>query len=69
LGEGADAARPVAVKQCEHGEKKKCTVYLGEHEGVTTCFTFEQRCNDGKWGRCGEEDDKDHEQVGDGPAD
>jgi hypothetical protein len=44
--DGDDAA-------CDDGAMRECRVFLGEHNGVTSCFEGVQICRDGTWGACG----------------
>lgn len=49
---------PTPVEQggpCEDGATKECSVILGEHEGILSCFVGVKVCHDGVWGPCGEE--------------
>lgn len=49
-GGGADAG----AAECADGEVRHCSVILGEHNGVVSCFSGEQRCDRGVWSICGE---------------
>jgi hypothetical protein len=49
-GPAAPAAR--ASASCEGGSSRRCSVTLGEHNGVLSCFEGTQRCHDGQWEEC-----------------
>jgi hypothetical protein len=50
LDEGPSAA-------CVDGATRTCTVKLGEHNGVVSCFRGEQVCMEGTWGPCEDADE------------
>jgi hypothetical protein len=37
---------------CVEGTQKHCKVYVGENNGVKTCFEGVQYCTNGAWGIC-----------------
>ncbi|WP_170319999.1 vWA domain-containing protein [Polyangium spumosum] len=51
-GEGTGGA-PIL---CQEGQKKTCTVQLGEHNGVVSCFKGVHICKNGAWGPCQEDE-------------
>jgi len=57
IGDGHKVQQPgddAGVVQCEDGTTKACFVYLGEHNGVLSCYEGVQLCEDGRYGPCEE---------------
>lgn len=53
MGGQSGDERPI-VGACEGDEtlERKCTVYITQSNGVTSCFSGIQFCEDGKWSEC-----------------
>jgi hypothetical protein len=49
-------AGPGAAVPCTDGATRSCKVFIGEHDGVRTCFQGTQVCEDAAWGICGDPD-------------
>jgi hypothetical protein len=37
---------------CTDGDSKECSIILGVHNDIVSCFHGTQVCNDGVWGPC-----------------
>ena len=52
---GGDGGSGGAPAVCQEGQKKTCTVQLGEHNGVKSCFKGVHVCQNGAWSPCQED--------------
>jgi hypothetical protein len=52
-GTGGSTEKTTSDAVCVTGAKKECTIYIGENNGVVTCFKGVQVCENGLWGACG----------------
>lgn len=43
---------PVGAAPCESGATRGCSVTVGEHNGVLTCYRGSQLCVEGRWSAC-----------------
>lgn len=51
-GAGGSNGNTTTGAVCTEGSKKECSVYIGENNGVITCFKGVQICENGAWGSC-----------------
>jgi hypothetical protein len=51
LGEAAEQATE-APAACAEGDRRRCEIFIGEHNNVVTCFVGVRVCQDGAWGPC-----------------
>lgn len=54
-GAGGAPENKATGSVCIEGSKKECTIYLGENNGVISCFKGVQVCQNGAWGVCGDD--------------
>jgi len=53
-GGGGSTENTTTGSVCTEGSKKECSIYLGENNGVISCFKGVQVCKNGAWGTCGD---------------
>lgn len=52
-GERGFGGAPPSLGACsQEGEQKECTVYVHQANGVTSCFSGAQFCDEGEWSDC-----------------
>jgi hypothetical protein len=53
-GAGGSTENKSTDSACTEGAKRECTIFLGENNGVISCFKGVQVCQNGVWGVCGD---------------
>jgi hypothetical protein len=53
-GGSAGGTAPDSGGPCTNGQTRDCSVTLGEHNGVLTCYDGTRTCVGGSWGACGD---------------
>lgn len=49
---GVERADGGGIGPCADGNRRECSIILGEHNGIVTCYHGVQICQDGNWGDC-----------------